>query len=159
MGHYDLDRSGPSKHEVQQRRRAYETKKNAQAREEITNEQIREFLFELNECRDADGLTCGGSTYCNAERHAQDVLFGDDAFDAAQTLVEQGAAENEYEAIGTNRVTKQLVAICQDAQLITMGGAGHQLTDTGHQVMLGDEFDRPSLSWDESKAKAWHKHD
>jgi len=155
MGHYDYDTSGPSRYELRQRRDAYESKQDAIAREKICDEHIREFLYKLNECRSGDGLSCGRESYCSAERHAKECWFDESVFESARKIVSSGGSENVYFVLDTTREVSQIVSLCRDAGLITMGFEGDTLTDKGHKVMLGDGFERPEITWDEQKAEKY----
>lgn len=153
MGHYDYDRSGPSKAEVRLRQQAYNAKQAKLTRDEITDTEIRSYLVELHECSDD-----GRYTTC-MDRHAKDALYEEEAFDIAEQLVEQDIYEEVYDVLPLTDRGSQLKQMCYDEGWVHRQ-VGHELTDEGIEVMFDGDIKRTNdPTWDEELARKWHKHD
>lgn len=154
MGHYDYDRSGPSKAELRNRRRAYEKKQAKQLRDEISEEEIRTFLLEVSECdENCERVQC-------FHDHARDVIYGEEEFDAARVLVERGVFEDVSSALPLTDRGEQLVEMCVDEGWVTQGMGWKELTDDGHHILMDGEIDRTNdPKWEEKKARQYRKHD
>lgn len=154
MGHYNLDRSGPSKTEIRLRRQAYESKRAKQLRDDISDEEVRSYLVELHECPDDD-------TYASCmTRHVKDVIYDENTFDAAEQLVEQDVYDSAYAALPMTDRGEQLRKMCYDEGWVRQQMGCHPLTDDGIETMLDGDIERTNdPTWDEDRAQKWHKHD
>lgn len=152
MGHYDSLRGGPSKTEIRLRHEAYEAKQAKQLRDDISDEEIRSYLVELHEC-DTDTNIC-------LDRHAKDVVYDTDDFAAAEQLVERDVYEDAYQVLPMTDRGEQLKKMCYDEGWTRYRMGSHPLTDEGIEAMLDGDVERTNNpTWDESRARKWHKHD
>lgn len=154
MADYDFNRDGPSKTEIRLRRQAYEAKQAKQLRDEITDEEVRSYLVELHECPDE-----GHYAPC-MDQHVKDVIYDEDDFAAAEQLVDQEVHDDVYQVLPMTDRGQQLRQMCYDEGWIRRQMGGHPLTDDGIEVMLDGDIERTNdPTWDESRARKWHKHD
>jgi hypothetical protein len=154
MGHYDLNRDGPSKTEIRLRRQAYESKQGKLLRDDIDDTEIRSYLVELQECPDD-----GRYAPCMSE-HVTDVIYDDDDFAAAEQLVDRGIYDEVYDVLPETDRGRQLREMCYDEGWVRRQMGGHPLTDDGIEVMLDGAIERTNdPTWDDNRARQWHKHD
>lgn len=153
MGHYDTDNTGPSRAEISRRHRAHDKKKAQEARDRITDEEIRDFLFLIRECGD-----CG--TEC-CDEHAKDVMYDMHQHDAAAELARSGVHESKYDALPMKDEVNQLKQMAIDEDWVAMGLGDYSLTDEGHEIVMMDldeeEIERTRLQWDEEAAQKWNQ--